>query len=181
MKAASDTPAQDLGVLSSRVLRPRTSYTELGNVLVNSTGSQPFINNHESQAGATCVTSAVTTKAVEDNQSRGSWNNVMTSDPIFPFEMPPFQRSHVGSLMDFPFDLGIGGDHVEDSRANNSLAQHPDSASLTVPLQQVNVGFAEENNMMVDFGAHHQNSFPFDISPHNDRISASWAAEGPLD
>lgn len=105
----------------------------------------------------------------------------MTPDPIFPFEMLPLQRPHMGSLMDFPFDLGIGGDHVEDGRANNSSAHHPNLASLTGPLQQANLGFAEGNNVMVDFGGHHQNSFPFDISPHNDRIWALWAAKGPLD
>ena len=162
INVVSDALAQDFEALSSQVSQPKTSCTEMCNVLANSTGPQPFTNSHGSQAGGICNTSALTTKYIEDNQSRFSLNKAVTSDPMFPFEMPPLQEPHNGSLMDFPFNLGIDGDHVEDSRANNFSAQHLSFASPTVPFQQTNVVFAEDNNTMIDFVAH---DFPFDVFP----------------
>jgi len=158
--AASNAPAQDLDTLSSQVSQPRTSSTEPSNVLANSPGSQPFTNGKGSQAGGTCIASTN-----QDNQSHFSSNNAVTPEPIFPFEMLPLQGLSTGLSMDFPFDLGVGSSDVEDSRAINSSAQHPDFASPTIPLQHENVGFAEDNTTVVEFGGHHENSFPFDIFP----------------
>lgn len=172
LRAASDTPARGLDAFPSLVSQPKTSPTELRNVLTNARDSQPFTNSHGSQASNLCTTSSLTTKAVEDNQSHFSSNDAVTPDTIFPFEMPPLRGPHTGSLMDFPFNLGIGGVHVEDHRANNASVQRPDFAASAAPLQQTNIDFAEDKNVVVDFGGHHHNDFPFDIFPPDDRTSA---------
>ena len=175
--AVSDTPARDLDAFPILVSQPKTSSTELHDALADSIDSQPFTNSHGNQASNICITSSLTTQAIEDNQTHFPSNDVVTPDIIFPFEMPPLQGPYTGSLMDLPSNLGIDGVHIEDHQANNASVQHPDFAASTAPLQQTHVGFAVDNNMVVDFGGPHQNPFPFDIFPPHDRTSASRAAK----
>jgi len=188
ISAANNGPAQDLDALSNQASQPKTSCSEPCNVLANSTGSQPFTNNHGSQASDTSLTSVLTLRANEDTQSNFSSNNATTPDSIFPFEMAPIQQLNTNTItrdtlnssqasnpsiqdLSFPFDLapcsqkniGIGDDYIQDSQAN-SFAHHPDFPSSTVSLRQKNVDFAGDNNMVDDFGGH-QSFFPFDITP----------------
>ena len=80
----------------------------------------------------------------------------------------PFTNSHGSQITStFPFEMP----QLPDSLINFPF-EYPDFASHTVPLQQNNVGFAKEDNLVVDFSSHYQDSFPIDISPSDDRTPA---------
>jgi hypothetical protein len=187
--ARDNGPAQDLNALSDQAFQPKRSYTESSNVLANSTGFQPFNNNHQNQTSDISFTSALTLRENEDIQSYFSSNNGTTPDSNFPFQLAPIQQLNTSIVMrdtldsiqasnpstrdlSFPFDLapcsqqniGIGDAHIQDSQMNNSFAHHPNFPSPTGFLRQKNVGFERDSNIVDGFGGH-QNFFPFNITP----------------